>query len=61
MEIKSITLYNTPFPRQALESALMSVLLYLFSNYILNELNRPQGVMGEIFLAIIAHVLFRKW
>lgn len=60
MEIKSITLYNIPFPRQACVSVLMMVLLYLFSNYILNEFNRPRGMMEEIyFLAITAYVPLR--
>lgn len=60
MEIKSVTLYNTQFPTQALLSVQRMVLLYLFSNYILNELNGPRGMMGEIhFLAITAYVLFR--
>lgn len=60
MEIKSVTLQNTPFPTQALLSVQRTVLLYLFSNYILNELNGPRGIMGEIhFLAITAYVLFR--
>lgn len=60
VEIKSITLYNIPFPRQARVCILMMVLLYLFSNYILNEFNRPQGMMEEIyFLAITAYVLLR--
>ena len=48
MEIRPITLYNSLYPRQALVSVLMMVLLYLFSNYILSELNRAQGMMGEI-------------
>lgn len=48
VEIRPITLYNDLLPRQALVSVLMMVLLYLFSNYILSELNRAQGMMGEI-------------
>lgn len=48
VEIRPITLYNSSFPRQALVSVLVMVLLYLFSNYILSELNRAQGMMGEI-------------